>query len=45
MNDEGPVRIPKEVLEGLEAVRRHGRTNVLDMPTLRHGQARRGSPP
>lgn len=31
-----PVRIPKEVLEELESVRRYTRAEVLDIPTLRH---------
>jgi vacuolar-type H+-ATPase subunit I/STV1 len=33
---EEPVRIPKDVLEELEAVRRHTRAEVLDIPTIRH---------
>ena len=31
-----PVRIPKEVLEDLESVRRYTRAEVLDIPTVRH---------
>ena len=31
-----PVRIPKEVLEELESVRRYTRAEVLDIPTVRH---------
>jgi len=31
-----PVRIPKEVLEELESVRRYTSAEVLDIPTLRH---------
>lgn len=31
-----PVRIPKDVLEELESVRRYTRAKVLDIPTLRH---------
>jgi hypothetical protein len=31
-----PVRIPKEVLEDLESVRRYTRAEVLDIPTIRH---------
>jgi hypothetical protein len=31
-----PVRIPKEVLEELESVRRYTRAEVLDIPTIRH---------
>ena len=30
------VRIPREVLEELESVRRYTRAEVLDIPTLRH---------
>jgi hypothetical protein len=33
---EEPVRIPREVLEELEAVRRYTRAEVLDIPTIRH---------
>ncbi len=33
---EEPVRIPKDVLEELESVRRHTRAEVLDIPTIRH---------
>ncbi|HYQ84442.1 MAG TPA: hypothetical protein VEP28_10625, partial [Rubrobacter sp.] len=33
---EEPVRIPKEVLEELESVRRYTRAEVLDIPTIRH---------
>ena len=36
MSEQGPVRIPKEVLEELEAVRRYTRADVLDIPILRH---------
>ena len=32
---EQPVRFPKEVLEGLEPIRLHARTDVLDIPTVR----------
>jgi hypothetical protein len=31
---DGPVRIPPEVFEGLEAVRRSGLTNMLDRPRV-----------
>jgi hypothetical protein len=41
---EEPVRIPKEVLEGLEAIRRHARTDVLDIPTVRYLAVERGQP-
>ena len=31
-----PVRIPKNVLDDLESVRRYSRVEVLDIPTLRY---------
>jgi hypothetical protein len=31
-----PVRIPKNVLDELESVRRYTRVEVLDIPTLRY---------
>ncbi len=41
VSGRGPVRIPKDVLEGLEAVRRYARTDVLDIATVRYlGQER-----
>ena len=36
MEEHGPVRVPKGVLEELESVRRYTRTEVLDIPTLRY---------
>jgi hypothetical protein len=36
MSGQEPVRIPKEVLEELESVRRYTRAKVLDIPTIRH---------
>ncbi len=36
MSEQEPVRIPKEVLEELESVRRYARVEVLDTPTLRY---------
>ena len=36
MKEQGPVRIPKDVLDELESVRRYTRTEVLDIPTLRY---------
>ena len=36
MSGQEPVRIPKEVLEELEAVGRYTRAEVLDIPTVRH---------
>ena len=41
MSEREPVRVPKDVLEGLEAVRRYARTDVLDIATVRFlGQER-----
>ena len=37
-----PVRIPREVLEELESVRRYTRSEVLDIPTIRHVAMERG---
>jgi len=39
---EEPVRIPREVLEELESVRRYTRSEVLDIPTIRHVAMERG---
>jgi hypothetical protein len=36
VNEEGPVRIPRDVLEELEAVRLYTRSDVLDIPLLRY---------
>jgi hypothetical protein len=36
MSEEGPVRIPRDVLEELEAVRLYTRTDMLDIPLLRY---------
>jgi hypothetical protein len=36
MSGQQPVRIPREVLEELESVRRYTRAKVLDIPTIRH---------
>ena len=44
MSEQGPVRIPKEVLEELEAVRRYTRAEVLDIPILRHVAMETGKP-
>ena len=38
----GPVQIPREVLEQLEAVRRDARTDALDIPTLRYAASEEG---
>ena len=40
----GPVRIPKDVLEELEAVRLYTRTEVLDIPLLRYVAMERDKP-
>ena len=37
-----PVRVPADVLEGLEAVRRYAGTDVLDVATLRYLANERG---
>ena len=42
MSKGEPVRIPAEVLEGLEAVRRHAGTDVLDVATVRYLAIERG---
>ncbi len=42
--EQGPVRIPKDVLEELEAVRLYTRTDVLDIPTLRYVAMEREKP-
>ncbi len=44
VNEEGPVRIPKDVLEELEAVRLYTRSEVLDIPTLRYVAMEREKP-
>jgi hypothetical protein len=36
VKEQEPVRIPKNVLNELEAVRRYTRTEMLDIPTLRY---------
>ena len=44
MSEQDPVRIPREVLEELESVRRYTRVEVLDIPTVRHVAMERGKP-
>jgi hypothetical protein len=44
VKEQGPVRIPKDVLEELEAVRRYTRTDMLDIPTLRYVAMETGKP-
>ena len=36
VSEQEPVRIPQNVLEELESVRRYTRAEVLDIPTVRH---------
>jgi hypothetical protein len=36
VTEQGPVRVPKDVLEELESVRRYTRAEVLDIPTVRY---------
>ena len=36
MSEQEPVRIPREVLDDLQSVRRYTRAEVLDIPTIRH---------
>ncbi len=42
MREGGPVRVPQDVLEGLEAVRRHVGTELLDVSTVRYFANERG---
>jgi hypothetical protein len=44
VKEEGPVRIPKDVLEDLEAVRLYARSEVLAIPLLRHVAMDRDKP-
>ena len=44
MTEQGPVRIPKYVLEEMEAVRRAARTDALDIPSLRYAASETGKP-
>jgi hypothetical protein len=37
-----PVRVPEEVLEGLETVRRYAGTHVLDIASVRYQAQERG---
>ena len=38
------MRVPRDVLEGLEAVRQYTRAGVLDIPTLRYVAMEREKP-
>ena len=42
VSESEPVRVPEEVLEGLEAVRRHAGTDALDIATVRYLAQERG---
>jgi len=42
VTEQGPVRIPRDVLEQLEALRRDARTDMLDIPTLRYAASEEG---
>ena len=44
MSEVKPVGVPLEVLEGLEAVRRHAGTDVLDVALLRYLAIERAQP-
>jgi hypothetical protein len=44
MSEVKPVGVPLEVLEGLEAVRRHAGANVLDVANVRYLAIERGQP-
>ncbi len=44
MSGQEPVRIPKNVLEELQSVRRYTRVEVLDIPTVRQVAMERGKP-
>jgi ethanolamine utilization protein EutQ (cupin superfamily) len=44
VSEQEPVRIPREVLEELESVRRYTRVEVLDIPAVRHVAMERGKP-
>ena len=42
MSEHEPVRVPEDVLEGLEAVRRYAGTDVLDIARVRYLANERG---
>jgi hypothetical protein len=44
VNGQEPVRIPKNVLDELESVRRYTRADVLDISTVRNVAMERGKP-
>ena len=41
---EGPVRVPRDVLEGLEVVRRYARTETPDLAITRYAAIELGRP-
>jgi hypothetical protein len=44
VSGQEPVRIPRNVLEELESVRRYTRAEVLDIPTVRYVAMETGKP-
>jgi hypothetical protein len=44
VKEQGPVRIPRDVLGDLEAVRLYTRTDMLDIPLLRYVAMEREKP-
>lgn len=44
MGEQEPVRLPKEVLDELESVRRYVRTDAPDIATLRYVAMETGKP-
>jgi hypothetical protein len=44
VNGERPVRVPGDVLEGLEVVRRYARTETPDVATVRYAAMELGQP-
>ncbi len=45
MSSEEPVRVPKDVFEGLQAVRRYTGIDAPDIATVRMWQTREGNVP
>ena len=44
MSSQRPVRVPKDVFEGLDAVRRYTGTDAPDIATVRYVASERGQP-
>ncbi len=44
MTEQGPVRVPKDVLEGLEDVRRYARAETPAVATVRYAAMELGRP-